>query len=255
LRAIIPTLCAASLLLATSAHAQNKRDAQQHVERATALYIQKQYAEAIVEFQLACSLTPDPLILYNIGICYQALGDDARAQEVLQEVATHPDAQPKEVTSSLARLLAISTHAKELAKSAAQTEELTIVEPPPPTPTLDATPTWYSVVMWSSLGLGLAATTTALVLNAQLGTSIDAYEADRRQGRATDNQLQSIQSTQLAGKISLFAASASFSPPQVSTSVTSSACTLLPRRTRTRTLATSHLRSWPRRPRTLHLAR
>lgn len=71
-----------------------------HVEGA-ALYRAGAYREAITKFESAYAIFPEPNILYNLGRCFQALGEVDQAIEYYRRCAQHPDVT--EVTRQKAR--------------------------------------------------------------------------------------------------------------------------------------------------------
>jgi len=62
--------------------AQFPRDRVVHNELGRVLFLQKRYADAVKEFEQTLSIDPEDLQAhYNLMLCYNGLGDDARANE------------------------------------------------------------------------------------------------------------------------------------------------------------------------------
>jgi tetratricopeptide (TPR) repeat protein len=77
-RALSVALFAVTLLVPLAARAQpteaQKREAKELYEKATRLYEVGKYGEAIEEYQKVYLLVDDPVLLYNIGLCYRLWG-------------------------------------------------------------------------------------------------------------------------------------------------------------------------------------
>ena len=74
---LVTVLCIA-LCSAGDAVAQT-RSAQEHLDEGGKLYIEGDYAGAIIEFKKGHALIREPIFLYNIALCYWRLGDYRRA--------------------------------------------------------------------------------------------------------------------------------------------------------------------------------
>jgi tetratricopeptide (TPR) repeat protein len=62
--------------------AQFPRDRVVHNELGRVLFLQKRYADAVKEFEQALSIDPEDLQAhYNLMLCYNGLGEDAKANE------------------------------------------------------------------------------------------------------------------------------------------------------------------------------
>src|SRR5687767_10382569 len=59
-------------------------EARQRYQRGLQLFNEANYEAARVEFERAYQLAPSYKILYNIGLCYEQLGDYVQAQSTLQ---------------------------------------------------------------------------------------------------------------------------------------------------------------------------
>lgn len=70
------------------------------------LYKQARYAEAISKFEEAYAVRPHPVIYFNIGKCWEQLGETAKAMRAYRDyLRLAPDAKDKEtVTDALANL-------------------------------------------------------------------------------------------------------------------------------------------------------
>jgi tetratricopeptide (TPR) repeat protein len=68
---------------ATPARAQPnaRQDAAAHFARGEQAQAQGRYREAITEYEQAYAIAPHPFTLYNIAVCYEALGDAAAAAD------------------------------------------------------------------------------------------------------------------------------------------------------------------------------
>lgn len=85
-----PALLAALLLALAGpgAHAADRSSraaARRHFERGTALYQEARYAEAAAAFQAAYEAVPNGVVLYNVGQCYEGLGDLPRAIDAYRD--------------------------------------------------------------------------------------------------------------------------------------------------------------------------
>jgi len=58
--------------------------ARQHFDRALALYAERQYDQALIEFQAAYDAVPNPALLYNIGNVHAALGHSVEAVDAFE---------------------------------------------------------------------------------------------------------------------------------------------------------------------------
>ena len=68
------------------------------------LYKQARYAEAIAKFEEAYSVRPHPVIYFNIGKCYEQLGETAKALRAYRDyLRLAPDAKDKETVSDADR--------------------------------------------------------------------------------------------------------------------------------------------------------
>jgi Tfp pilus assembly protein PilF len=62
--------------------AQFPRDRVVHNELGRVLFLQKRYADAVAEFEKTLAIDPEDLQAhYNLMLCYNGLGDDAKAEE------------------------------------------------------------------------------------------------------------------------------------------------------------------------------
>jgi hypothetical protein len=81
-------------------------EARQRYQRGLQIYNEANYEAARVEFERAYQLVPSYKILYNIGLCYEQLGDYVQAQQTLQKYlqiggAEISDERKKEVEKEL----------------------------------------------------------------------------------------------------------------------------------------------------------
>jgi tetratricopeptide (TPR) repeat protein len=121
----------ASLALAAIAHADPKKDAQDHIAQSASLFQSGKYADALDQLLQAYSLDPQPGLLYSIGQVHVKLGLCDRAITWYQKfIDTNPAEKPKQAAKE-----AISSCEKTL-KSQPKPPEPTITEPKPPEPTV-----------------------------------------------------------------------------------------------------------------------
>jgi Tfp pilus assembly protein PilF len=69
---------------APATEAQKMEEARQRYQRGLQLYNENNFEAARVEFERAYQLAPSYKILYNIGLCYEQLGDYVQAQSTLK---------------------------------------------------------------------------------------------------------------------------------------------------------------------------
>lgn len=99
------TLVAALTLSAPPAKSAAKPDADTEAAKtysqwALTLYKQARYSEAIAKFEEAYRLKPHPIIFFNIGRCYEQLGDIPRALKNYREyLRLVPEAKDRELVS------------------------------------------------------------------------------------------------------------------------------------------------------------
>lgn len=91
---------------------------------ALTLYKQARYSEAIAKFEEAYRLKPHPIIFFNVGRCYEQLGDIPRALKNYREyLRLLPDAKDRETVSD-----AISNLERRLKEQGVQ--QITIITDP-----------------------------------------------------------------------------------------------------------------------------
>ncbi len=85
-------MCIVTLAVTPTSHAQPtpvkpsaKAEANRHFKNGVALYAEAKFKEALAEFERAHSLSPHPLVLYNLGITHRALSRYALAIEFLNK--------------------------------------------------------------------------------------------------------------------------------------------------------------------------
>src|SRR4051812_44887339 len=69
----------------TPAPADNAQKAKEVFTAGKKLYDQAKYAEAVKRFEQAYALKPHPVIFFNIGKCYELLGDSAKAMRAYRD--------------------------------------------------------------------------------------------------------------------------------------------------------------------------
>ncbi|HYO72730.1 MAG TPA: tetratricopeptide repeat protein, partial [Archangium sp.] len=76
--------------------------ARRHFERGTTLYQQGRYAEAAAAFEAAYQTLANGVVLYNLGQCYEKLGDLQRALGYYRDyLRTVPNAEDRPLVESL----------------------------------------------------------------------------------------------------------------------------------------------------------
>lgn len=132
-----------------------------HDQRGKALASQKQYQEALQEFQAAYQLQPATAILINIGRCLQRLG---RNREALDRYAAFRRAEPTPDVSTKERLNRYEEEARAAAASAETGNSSAEVSPstpsPPPTEhggsSAKPRPLYKRWWFWTAIGAGAA---------------------------------------------------------------------------------------------------
>ncbi|MBI2896327.1 MAG: tetratricopeptide repeat protein [Deltaproteobacteria bacterium] len=149
-------------------------EAQQLYDRGRALYQEGRYEEAVVELEHALALDPSAsVLLYNIGLVYEKLGQFDRSVEFLRRYleAEIPPEERARIEATIRRIEGASTHHREA------TPETRIVQVPVPVPVLPRrqdTPSFgrADTIFFVTAGaavvaLGAAAVTGALALSEQ----------------------------------------------------------------------------------------
>jgi tetratricopeptide (TPR) repeat protein len=137
-------------------------DALQLSEQGSSLYRAGEYRRALEKFIEAYAIGKDPNLLFNMGRCYQQIGEAAVAREKYEAFIAAPGADPDGVERARAFL-------RELARPPAESA----AEPATPAPVAaapaESTPS-PPVWPWVTLGAGVALAGTGAVLYA-LGAS------------------------------------------------------------------------------------
>ena len=121
--------------------------AKQHYARGTAHYNLREYKEAVIEFEAAYRLAPDPVFLYNLGQCNRLMGNNEEALHFYRSyLRMQPDSPNRaEVEGRIEKLEAeIAAHPKPAAP----------VTPPSTPPPAIATPSATT----SAVAVGATAT-------------------------------------------------------------------------------------------------
>jgi hypothetical protein len=91
----VTSLVVTTLLIATSAADNSVADAKTHFKAADRLYREARYKEAISEFETAYRIRPHGVLFFNIGKCYEQLGDISNAlrnyRRYLHDIPTAKD--------------------------------------------------------------------------------------------------------------------------------------------------------------------
>src|SRR4051812_11846152 len=93
-------------LAAAPAPTDNAAKAKETFSAGKKLFGEGKYAEAVKRFEEAYSLKPHPLIFFNIGKCYELIGDAGKAMKAYREyLRALPDANDRQaVTDSVTNL-------------------------------------------------------------------------------------------------------------------------------------------------------
>ena len=114
------TLLIALLTLATPALADEASDARKAKDLFAAgqkLYKADKYAEAIVKFEAAYTVTPHPVIYFNIARCYEQLGDAPKAIKAYKDyLRLMPSAKDREAVNESVAALERKVREKTLAR-------------------------------------------------------------------------------------------------------------------------------------------
>lgn len=109
-----------SLPISTYAHAEEPAQADsfnEKLKRGTDLYQNKQYEAAIVQFQGAYAIKPDPILLYNLGQAHRKLGRDTEALSYYQFFLRTATQAPPELRTK------VEGYVRELQASIKQREQ------------------------------------------------------------------------------------------------------------------------------------
>jgi len=120
-RTASPVLLALLLALsgthALAAGAADRAAARRAFERGSRLYQQARYAEAAAAFEEAYRAAPNGVVLYNLGQCYEKLGELDKALRSYQEyLRLVPKAQDREAVQTLIGSLEVRLEAVRLPK-------------------------------------------------------------------------------------------------------------------------------------------
>ena len=131
-----------ALCLTTHAYADDRSDARAHYQAGVKFYSGGDYRSAIREFSAAQQIAPADLNNYNLGLCYDKLGD---AEPAIQYYRAFLDKQPgtdkrAEIQASIDRLEAASRSAATKRGSDKPVVPVVPVAPPAVAPSLPAAP-------------------------------------------------------------------------------------------------------------------
>jgi len=154
-------------------------------EQSARAYREGRFQDAVDGLLEARRVKPEPVLLYNLGRAYEALGrtiDAADAYDAyLREEANAPDRRAIEGRIATLRAQAAELEKARAAPAAATSPERAPEAPPPrePSPT---------IVPWVVAGAGLAGVATGVVLGAFANGRHDDAVAERSQARAAEKQ-------------------------------------------------------------------
>lgn len=105
---IVGILSSVSVVSAAPLPAATQVEFQTHYQKGEALYLAKQYAEAIASFQKALAIQSDPNVLYNIAQCHKKLDHHREAKEYFEWFLRIPNdisvAERQNITDIIAEL-------------------------------------------------------------------------------------------------------------------------------------------------------
>ena len=105
---IVGILSSVSVVSAAPLPAATQVEFQTHYQKGEALYLAKQYAEAIASFQKALAIQSDPNVLYNIAQCHKRLDHLREAKEYFEWFLRIPNdisvAERQNITDIIAEL-------------------------------------------------------------------------------------------------------------------------------------------------------
>ena len=85
---------------------KNRKKAKRYEKKGKRAYKKERWDEAIVSFELAYGLHPEPRYLFNIGRCYEQMGELFKAMEYVQTYAdTVKDAAEREDANEVREIL------------------------------------------------------------------------------------------------------------------------------------------------------
>src|SRR5262249_40866597 len=122
--------------------------ARQKFQSGAALFAQEQYREAVVEFELGRSAKPMAVFDYNIGRCYERLGNFPEATAAYERYVStsRPPSDAADVRATLERLHEKVDHSVVGAQPA---------EPPPPAPAPRRRWVWAVVGVVAAVAVGI----------------------------------------------------------------------------------------------------
>lgn len=150
---------------ATSATSESEARVLKLSDEGSALYERGEYRRALEQFIAAYAIGQDPNLLFNMGRCYQQLGERAVAEEKYRAFIADPGADPAGVERARALLETLD----EPAPSTSETEVLTPVVALPVAPARDAPPEHdgprlRAILPWATLGASVACLTAGTTL-------------------------------------------------------------------------------------------
>jgi tetratricopeptide (TPR) repeat protein len=178
----------AALSTARGAHAEppsREARAVELFERSEVAYNAGRYAEAIDLLNQAYELKPDPVLLHNIGVAWEAEKAYPRAVEAFERCLHEYPSYAR-----CAQRLETARAAAAAAADASRTSRIVSPAPAPPPPISESTPSgpWP----WLVTGLGVAGLAAGGVL-----TFVAARRSDDAQAATSAPEAQSIHSTAL----------------------------------------------------------
>ncbi len=154
-----------ALLVATSVHARPTSEFDQHVAEGRRLYAERDFDKALIEFNLAYGLDPDPRLLLNMGRCHFMAGRPAEAlnfyKQVLNQKLTdeHRNDVMKSVKKAIDKIEEQQRAAAAVQKSNSPTHvdaAPLLVSPPAPPPKPIYRKGWFWGIIGGVTVVGLA---------------------------------------------------------------------------------------------------
>lgn len=188
------------------AEASDKKKAEVYNEKGVQAFFEKKYGQAIVYFQRAHELDPDPVLLYNISLAHSKMGNPADALEAAIEAKKYGGLPEDTAHKNEFRIVAYRRAIKARQTAEAINPPVTVKDEKKDEVPRDE---GLSVLGWTGVGtagVGVAALIGAGVVNFIVAGNLDEYDtarADGDYGRASGLH-DDIQSRQEMGRVMLY---------------------------------------------------
>ncbi|HEX5063220.1 MAG TPA: hypothetical protein VFV99_27780 [Kofleriaceae bacterium] len=162
-----------ALPLVAFAGPKEKKEAQQHIEKATSLHKAGKYAEALTELQAAYALDAQPDLLYAIGQIYVKLDKCDEAISFYEKfIATQPPADAGNSANE-----AIETCKAKQPPPPPPPEPTPPPQPPPPPPQPESKPFYTDKIGTALVGGGVVAIVVGGLLYSSARSTLDDADA------------------------------------------------------------------------------